>query len=69
MSVTKIKMEEHIYTGHQYCPDCHIEAVLKDDEDGDGYFECPKCLWSVTKQEAEEGLGYPTEEASYEEIW
>lgn len=57
-----------VYTGHQYCPDCHIEAKLIKTPDGN-YFECPQCKWSVTEEEAEEGYGAPSLEASYEDIY
>lgn len=68
MGFEKVEMTNHIYTGHQYCPDCHVEAKFIKTPDGN-YFECPKCKWSITEEEAEDGDGYPTREASYEEIW
>lgn len=59
--VKSIRPGDYIYTGEQWCPDCHIQMIDK------GYvFECPQCGTETDKELAEEGLGYPTLESTYE---
>lgn len=47
-------------TGRQFCPDCEIEMIRKED----CYWECPECGGSITDEDVETGFGYPTLEAA-----
>lgn len=49
------RVEDYIFTGKQYCPNCFIEIPRKGD-----YFECPICNWSFDIHDAEVGEGCPT---------
>lgn len=49
------RLEDYIYTGKQFCPNCFVEIPKKD-----GYFECPRCGWSIDIRDAEVGEGCPT---------
>ena len=60
--VKEINPMDYIYTGEQWCPNCHEKMVLKDD-----IYECPICYLEIFKDEADNGYGYPTFESSYEE--
>ncbi|MFI3173949.1 MAG: hypothetical protein R3Y53_01955 [Bacillota bacterium] len=62
--IEKLDVSIWLLTGEQYCPECHIKTTHKD-----GYYECPECNWSITDEEAEDGEGYPTEEASHDKYF
>lgn len=62
MFVKKLNMSDYLYSGEEYCPDCHI---LMDHRDG--YWECPTCCYSITDEESEAGEGHPTMESTYED--
>lgn len=62
----KLDMSKFLYDGEQYCPNCHIKCNYDEKHE---CFRCPNGDWDITLEEAEDGDGYPTEEASYEEIW
>lgn len=59
--VKKISMANWLPTGEQYCPDCHCLMKHKSD-----YWECGKCGYTITDDEADNGDGYPTLDATYE---
>ena len=60
--IKKIDPAYFIPTGEEYCPDC--KCLLEHKED---YWECPKCGYSITDDESENGEGYPTLESTYED--
>lgn len=63
MRIKKYDPSDYIYTGEQWCKDCHVQMEYKDE---DKIFVCPICSGWITEGEAEAGEGYPTEAASYD---
>ena len=53
---------DYLYHGEQWCPNCKIQTINMG-----GYFECPNCGWSITETEAEDGEGFSSLKATYEE--
>lgn len=64
VEVEEVSMADYLPTGEQWCPRCHVKCEERDDGE---WFECPKCNWSITADEAEEFGGYPTKASSYDE--
>lgn len=59
--VKKLSAINWLPTGEQYCPDCHCLMTHTDD-----YWECDECRYTITDDEADNGDGYPTLDATYE---
>ena len=60
--VKKLSAADWLPTGEQYCPNCHIKLTRLD-----GYWECGKCVYDISDDDAEAGEGYPTLESTYED--
>ncbi len=60
--VKKINPMDYIPGDEQWCPNCHEEMIFKGD-----VWECPICFKEIDAEEANEGYGYPTYEASFED--
>lgn len=63
VEIKRCNTKDRLPTGLQYCPDCHTLC----DHKPEGYYECPICKYSITDEEADEGYGYPSVEATYED--
>lgn len=63
VEIKRCSAKDHLPMRLQYCPDCHMLY----DHKPEGYYECPVCKYSITDKEADEGYGYPSVEATYED--
>lgn len=62
MAVKKLNAADYLFSGKEYCPDCHIQ-----EEHREGYWECPVCFHSITDDESENGEGHPSIESTYDD--
>ena len=58
--VKKLSMADFLYSGEEYCPNCHRQCEHTDDG-----FVCDVCGYSISDEDSEDGEGYPTLNATY----
>lgn len=61
--IKKLHMADYLFTGDQWCPNCHVKCAHHVEDE---YYECTECNWSITDEEAEDD-GYPSEASTYED--
>lgn len=59
--IKKVSMFSKESSNYQFCPDCHKIINHKN-----GYWECDICNYSITDEEVDDGEGFSTLEATYE---
>lgn len=62
--VKKINISDFLYSGEEWCPDCHTKMRY---DSTDEVYVCEECGYSITEEESKDGEGHPSYNSTFED--